>query len=287
MNWRYGAASDPTTPASILTELYEFPDCRLHLSDNKSTPPAILELLGQENAFSHLDTMNRRIAVANVLRNPNTPTSTIKNILTWTEGRLNVYQPEENPIHDNPRLKDYFYSAAAGNVNTPVDYLRKLADSDDSTTIFWLLPNPNLPRDVIARFVAKVLITFDHEHLHSISTVAQNPSLIESEILSLSKHPMGYVRDAIARNKSTSGKILMTFLHDEYFMTRIGAVWNENLPLEGLNFFANQTRAELRALGHNWVDDYLKGVRDAVLKSPHATEELRNWVSSPEWFRER
>lgn len=287
MNWRYGAASDPSTPTSMLEGLYEFADCRIHLSENISTPPAILELLGEENAFAHLGPMNRRMAVANVLRNPNTPTSTITKILTWTEGKLNVYHPEENPMHDNPRLKDYFYSSAGGNPNTPVEFLRKLADSDDSTVIFWLLRNPSLPRDVIERFVSKVLVTFDHEHLHSISTVAQNPTLIESEILSLSKHPMGYVRDAIARNKSTPGKILMTFLHDEYFMTRIGTVWNDNLPLEGLMYFANQTRAELRALGHNWVDDYLKGVRDAVMKNPNATEELRNWVSSPEWFRER
>ncbi len=184
-------------------------------------------------------------------------------------------------------MQTYFYPSAAKNQNTPLEFLRKFAEIEDSTTIFWLLPNPNLPREVIADYVAKVLITFEHEHLHEISTIAQNPSLLESEIISLSKHPMGYVRDAISRNKSTPPFVLMELIHDEDRMTRIGCIWNDNLPLEGLEHYSKQTKAELRALGHQWVDDYLDGVRKCILKNPNSTPELRTWVASEEWWRTR
>jgi len=287
MEWRYAAARDASTPPAMLVGLYDFADCRLLLAENVSTPTEILEKLSEENAFTHLDPTNRRMAIASVLSNRNTSSTAISRILTWTEGVLNVVTPGENSSHAPSRLKDYFYPSAAGNPNTPVKYLKKFAESDDTTTIFWLLPNPKLPREIIAKFVDEVLTTFEHEELHSFSTVAQNPNLIESEMVSLSRHPMGYVRDAIARNKSTPAKILMGLINDEYFMTRIGCVWNENLPLEGLEYFANQTRAELRALGHNWIDDYLDGVRKCVLKNPHSSDELRKWVATEEWLRSR
>lgn len=287
MEWRYAAARDPSTPPSMLASLFDFQDCRLLLADNQSTPTETLEKLSEKDALGHLDPTNRRMAVASVLSNPNTSSSAITRILTWTEGFLNVVMPGEEPSHAPSRLQDYFYPSAAKNPNTPLKFLKKFAESDDTTTIFWLLPNPRLPREVIANFVAKVLETTDHEHLHTISTVAQNPSLTESEIVSLSQHPTWYVRDAIARNKSTPSHVLMSLIKDPDFMTRIGCLWNENLPLEGLEYFASQTKAELRALGHNWLDDYIAGVRKCVLKNPHSSAELKKWVASDEWLRTR
>jgi hypothetical protein len=191
MEWRFAAAKDPTTPISMLESLFEYKDCRLHLSDNPSTPEGLLAKLGEEDAFSHLSPLNRRMAVANVLSHKNCSAKTIANILTWTEGKLNVLQEGESEETSPTRLKDYFYSSAASNPNTPTKYLIQFANSDDETTIFWLLPNPNLPAEVIAPFVEKVLQTVEHEHLHSISTVAQNPSLSQRQIELLSKHPVG------------------------------------------------------------------------------------------------
>ena len=287
MDWRYGAARDPNTPPSILASLYEFPDCRLLLSENKSTPTEILEKLSEKDAFEDLDPTNRRMAVAKVLSNPNTSGTAITRILIWTDGFLNVTMPGEDPSHAPSRLQTYFYASAAQNPNTPVKYLKRFAESEDSTTIFWLLPNPNLPREIIANFVAQVLVTFEHEQLHSISTVAQNPRLLESEIISLSKHPIGYIRDAISRNKSTPPFVLMGLISDEDFMTRIGCINNQNLPLEGLEHYSKLTKSELRALGHQWVDDYLDGIRTCILRNPNSTAELRNWVASEEWWKTR
>jgi len=182
MEWRFAAAKDPSTPPSMLASLYDFPDCRLLLADNHSTPTETLEKLSQIDAFEHLDPTNRRMAVASVLSNPNTSSAAITRILDWTEGFLNVVMPGEEPSHESSRLQNYFFPSAAKNPNTPLKFLKKFAESGDATTISWLLPNPRLARDLIASFVAKVLETTEHKHLHAISTVAQNPNLTEKEM---------------------------------------------------------------------------------------------------------
>ncbi len=287
MEWRHSAAASPDTPPAILRSIYEFLDCRIHLSNNPSTPTDILELLSHEESLAHLDSGNRRIAVANVLRHLNSSPSAISRILEWTEGVLNVLREDEDSKFVSTRIKDYFYPSAASNPNTPVKYLEIFAESNEEITLFWLLPNPKLPAKLISIFIAKLLAETNSEKIFTYSLVAQNPSLTAEQIKRLSMYPSRMVKEAIARNPSTSGEILMSLIQDPDSMVRIGCLWNMNLPLKGLQYYANQTKAELRKLGMSWIDTYLEGVRKCVLRNENASDELRNWVVSDEWLRTR
>jgi hypothetical protein len=227
------------------------------------------------------------MAIANVLRHRNTSGPTIANILEWADEKLHKLQDGENPMQAPSRLETYFYPSAAGNPNTPVKYLKKFAKMHDELTTVYLVENPSLPQAIIDEY-AELLIASDGSDDEKIfDKVAQNPKLKEKHIRALATHPKFFVRDHIARNPSTPGDVLMSMIKDEDFMVRIGCLMNLNLPLEGIEYFAKQTRAELRALGHNWIDDYLQTVRRSVSRNPYATEELKSWVASEDWLRSR
>jgi hypothetical protein len=287
MEWRFDAARDPATPQGMLLALVEYPDCRTLLSENKSTPAEVLERLSQEDAFQHLDPTNRRMAVANVLRHRNTPGTSIAHILEWTEGHLNKLQDDENPMHAPSRLATYFYPSAAGNPNTPKKYLVKFEEMDDELTTIYLVENPSLPQTIIDKYAELLINSAGEDGVRLFDKVAQNPNLKLKHIEALSKHAKDFVRDHISRNPTTPALVLMEMIKDEYFMVRIGCLMNLNLPLEGIEYFATQTRNELRQLDHNWIDDYLQTVRRSVLRNPNSTEKLRTWVASEEWLKTR
>lgn len=287
MEWRYSAAKDPATPAAMLMSLLDFKDCRLHLSQNPSSPTALLEELSTKEAFEHLDPLNRRMAVANVLRHSNTSPEAISRILEWTEGYLNKVFEGESPENVSNRLDSYFYPSAADNQNTPVKYLIKFIKSDDETTLSYVVKNPNLPQEFIDEFAELLVSQNGTDSPKLYDRVAENPNLAAKYFPALAKHSKWFVRDHIARNPSTPGEVLMGMLKDEDFMVRIGCLMNPNLPLEGLEYFANQTKQELRQLGQNWIDDHIQNVKRSILRNKNASEDLKSWVSSEEWLKSR
>ena len=96
-----------------------------------------------------------------------------------------------------------YQTVAASNPNTPISYLRQFSKSENETTIFWVGENPSLPKDVIQVFVDNLISSDEHERCHLWGQIANNTSLGEDTIALLSKHKLYWVREKIARNKST------------------------------------------------------------------------------------
>jgi hypothetical protein len=274
MEWAYAAAKDPYTPTKILEEIYGFENCRLWLSQNPSCSAKLLEKLGKKEAFEHLDPTNWRMAVANVLRHKNTSTKTIIEILKWTDGFLNVKRPDDEPEWISDRLDTYFESSAASNFNTPVEWLKKFEKSSDETTIFWLLGNPNLPKDLIQKYVDMVLKTFEHEDLHKYSGVSTNTSLTFLQIEKLSQHPKYYIRENIGRNLSTPESILIKLLSDPETQVQYGVIFNPHTPFKLLKQRYLLANSDLLKLGINEPGRYRESIKLAASRHQDQDGEL-------------
>lgn len=268
MEWRFGAAKDPATPTQILESLYEFEDCRLWLSQNQSAPKSLLDKLGEKEAFQHLDPTNWRMAIANVLSNPNTSTETILKIMQWTKGFLDKPLPNERADWIPPRLESYFEPSIAGNLNTPVEVLIQLEKSKDETTIFYLLKNPNLPKELIAKYVEIVKNLTEHDQLHKYSRIAENTSLTIEQINQLSNHPVFYIRDHIGRNPTTPLQILLKLQNDKDSQVRYAVIFNPNLPLSVLTEKLNYEDSNIYKLGFDSPSRFRESVKLAISRHP-------------------
>jgi hypothetical protein len=264
MDWRFDAAKNPFTPAKILEELFAFEDCRLWLSQNPSSSKQLMAKLGKKSSFEHLDATNWRMAVAHVLSHPNTDTKTILEILKWTSGFLNQPFPDEEPDWIPENLDTYFESSAVSNENTPVDLLIKFEKSSNETTIYYLLRNPNLPKNLIQKYVDIVLETTEHEALHKYSRIAENPSLTVSQIEKLATHPKFYIRDSIARNLSTPISVLLLLKDDQDSQVQYGVIFNPNTPIEVLHQKASMDHHEIRKIGVENPSWYKEAVQLAL-----------------------
>lgn len=280
MVWRRSAARDPTTPAKILEDLFEYEDCRIWLSKNPSSPERLMKKLGTKDAFSYCDSMNWRLAVANVLSHKNTSRSTILNILKWTDGFLNVRRPDDYHPGEIIRFDTYFEPSAASNSNTPVEYLAKFEKTGDENTLFWLLGNPNLPKPLIQKYVEIALPLFEHEQLHKYSQIANNRSLTWDQIEKLSQHPKFYIRESIARNLSTPISILIKLINDPESQVQYGAIFNPYLPLDVLKKRLDLTNLEIIKLGEPNPSRYKEAVNLAISRHPDiTTRALEEWLS--------
>jgi hypothetical protein len=264
MEWRFSAAKNPLTPAEILEGLFVYEDCRFWLSQNPSSPKKLMAMLGEKEAFEHLDAINWRQAVAYVLSHPNTDSKTILKILEWTNGFLNQPLKDEDPDWIPEDLETYFISSAALNENAPVELLIKFEKSSNENNIFYLLRNPNLPMDLIQKYVDIALRTTDHEILHNYSEIARNRSLTASQIEKLSKHPKFYIRDSIARNLSTPISVLLFLKDDESPQVQYGVIFNPNTPIEVLHQKASMDDSEIRNLGVENPSGFRGAVRLAL-----------------------
>lgn len=272
MEWRRAAARDPLTPSTILEELFDFEDCRIWLSQNPSSSTQLLQKLGRIDSFSYLDSTNWRMAVANVLRHRNTSKATIMDILKWTDGFLNVKRPDDyHPDEILSDLETYFESSAAQNLNTPVEVLKKFEKSKNQTTITWLLGNPNLPKDLIQKYVDIVLKTFEHEDLHKYSLIAANRSLTYDQIVNLSNHPKFYIRESIARNLTTPVAILLKLINDPESQVQYGVIFNPNTPIQLLKQRLNMDNLEIIKSGEANPSRYKEAINLAIGKHPDRT----------------
>jgi hypothetical protein len=269
MEWRFSAAKDPNTPVKILESLYEFEDCRLWLSQNPSSPKSLLKKLGEKEAFQHLDPTNWRMAIANVLSNENTSTETIVKIMNWTKGFLDKPLPNERLDWVPPRVESYFEPSIAGNINTPVEILIELEKSTDETTIFYLLKNPKLPRELIAKYVEIVMELTEHEQLHKYSRISENTSLTEDQIVQLSKHPIFYIRDHIARNPRTPVSILMKLQNDEDSQVRYAVIFNPNFPITALQEKLNLRDSDIYEMKFDSPTRFRDAIKLAISRHPN------------------
>ena len=279
-SWQIQAAKDPDTPPEILSSLFKIPECHDFLIENPSAPEGLLAALGVKEAFTS-DPMNRRISVAKVLSEAPTA-EIIERILTWTEGSLNVLQAGEDPSFvDHSRLKSYFYPSAAMNPNTPVKYLKEFAKSGDSTTIFYLAPNPSLPISILEDLAEKLLRAETHDERHEFSRVPENINLSSEYLIQFSKHPAHYIRAAVARNPSTpkAAQVELADDSDSYVFFQLQA--NNSLCEEALLRMCNRTKADIRN-STQWVDDYFNNLRKKTLSGGYS-EELKKLVTSHDW----
>jgi len=279
-SWQIEAAKDPKTPPEILSSLFSYQECHELLIKNPSSPAGLLAALGVKEAFTS-DPMNNRIAVADVLSKAETP-QIIERILNWTEGYLNILQAGENPSFvDHSRLKNYFYPSAAMNPNTPVKYLKEFARTGDSTTIFYLGPNPSLPKTILEEFAEKLSKAETHDKRHDYSRVPENINLSSEYLIQFSKHPAHYIRAAVARNPSTPKEAQVELADDSDSYVLFQLQYNNSLCEEALLRMCNRTKADIRNLTQ-WVDDYFNNLRKKALSGGYS-EEIKRLVQSPDW----
>jgi hypothetical protein len=279
-SWQFEAAQDPNTSPEILSSLFDNPKCHDFLIKNPSSPKGLLAALGVKEAFTS-DPMNNRMAVAEVLSKAKTP-QIIERILNWTEGYLNVLQAGEDPSFvDHSRLKNYFYPSAAENPNTPVKYLKEFARTGDSTTIFYLGPNPSLPKSILDELAEKLSKAETHDERHEFSRVPENINLSSEYLIQFSKHPAHYIRAAVARNPSTpkEAQVELAGDSDSYVLSQLQ--YNNSLCEEALLRMCHRTKGEIRNLTQ-WVDDYFNNLRKRALSGSYS-EELKKLVTSHDW----
>ena len=279
-SWQYEAAQDPNTSPEILSSLFDNPKCHDFLIKNPSSPKGLLAALGVKEAFTS-DPMNNRMAVAEVLSKAKTP-QIIERILNWTEGYLNVLQAGEDPSFvDHSRLKNYFYPSAAENPNTPVKYLKEFAKTGDSTTIFYLGPNPSLPKSILDELAEKLSKAETHDERHEFSRVPENINLSSEYLIQFSKHPAHYIRAAVARNPSTPKEAQVELADDldSYVLSQLQ--YNNSLCEEAILRMCHRTKADIRSLTQ-WVEDYFNNLRKRALSGDYS-EELKKLVTSHDW----
>ena len=269
LEWARAAAKNTSTPTKILEELYNFENCRLWLSQNPSCSVKLIDKLGKKEAFQHLDSSNWRMAVANVLSHKNASTKTIIEILKWTDGFLNKKRPDDDvPDGISSSLDTYFESPAAQNLNTPVEWLKKFEKSSNETTIFWLLGNPNLPKNLIDKYVEIVLKIFEHKELHKYSQISTNTSLTFLQIEKLAQHPQFYIRENIGRNLSTPVSILIKLLSDSEVQVQYGVIFNPHTPLKELEQKLLLSNFDLIKLGVENPSRYIEAIKLAISRHP-------------------
>ena len=279
-SWQIQAAKDPKTPPEILSSLSNYEECHELLIKNPSSPQNLLASLGVKEAFTS-DPMNRRMAVAKVLSEAETP-QIIERILTWTEGSLNVLQVGEDPnFVDHSRLKSYFYPSAAKNPKTPVKYLKEFAKCGDSTTIWYLGQNPSLPKSILEDLAEKLSQAETHDEIHDYSRVPENINLSSEYLIQFSKHSAHYIRAAVARNPSTpeEAQVRLADDSDSYVFFQLQA--NNALCEKALLRMCNRTRADIRK-STQWVEDYYNNLRKKALSGGYS-DELKQLVNSSQW----
>jgi hypothetical protein len=283
-SWQIQAAKDQTTLPAILNSLFQYPECHDFLVKNPSSPQSLLASLGVKEAFTS-DPMNRRMSVAEILREAPTP-EIVDRILTWTEGSLNILQDGEDPdsISYSRRINTYFYPSAAQNPNTPVKYLKEFANSKDETTIWYLTQNPSLPMPIIEEFAEKLAKAETDSEIHTYSRVVENIKINKKYLLEFSKHSKHSIRAAVARNPNTPEEAQLRLAEDSDSYVFFQLQFNEELCESALAKMCERTRSDIRN-STQWVDDYYRNLRDRVL-SGHYSESLKKLVASPDWPRQ-
>jgi hypothetical protein len=188
--------------------------------------------------------------------------------MKWTEGFLNRPLPNERHDWIPPRVESYFEPSIAGNLNTPVSVLVELEKSQDDTTIFYLLANPNLPKELISKYVETVNGLTEHDILHKYSRISENTSLNEKQISQLSDHPVFYIRDRIGRNASTPVKILNKLIEDKDSSVRFAVIFNPNFPIENLREMLNLENSDIYKLGFDSPSRFKESVNLAISRHP-------------------
>jgi len=280
-SWQIEAAKDPNTSPEILSSLFKHPECHNFLIKNLSSPKSLLASLGVKEAFTS-DPMNRRISVANVLREAPTA-EIIERILVWTEGSLNVLQEgeREESVSLTKALKHYFYPSAASNPNTPVKYLEEFSRSDYKVTLSNLCPNPSLPLNIVNQFAEELIAATTDEKINTFDRIVSNPKLSTKYLTIFSKHPKYFVRAGVARNPNTPDEVQIELASDLDSGVFFGLQFNPNLCEEALLVMCQKTKLEIRN-STQWVDSYYKNLKDRALRGDYSSS-LKDLVTSPNW----
>lgn len=281
MDWKFDAASDPNTSSVILETLFQESGLWVPLAKNSNTPEHLLEKLSHQSTYPEKEFELITFIFGNLLANPRTPSDAIVRVLNWVEENQLELSKDLHPM-EAQALQQY-QTVAASNPNTPISYLRQFSKSKNETTIFWLGENPSLPKDVIKVFVDN-LLSFDvHEKCHLWGQIANNLSLGEDAIDLLSKHKLYWVREKIARNKSTPQRILMELANDDDVLVISGLIWNPNFSTSGFQYLINRVTSIVRNPGAKEKDYWTTFLKNAVNEHKNATERMREAVNSKDW----
>lgn len=281
MDWKLGAASDPNTSSVILETLFQESQFWVPLAKNPNTPEHLLEKLSLQSTYKENEIELIEYVFGNLLANPSTPSDAIIRVLNWVEENQLELSKDLHPMEAQALQR--YQTVAASNPNTPISYLRLFSRSENETTIFWLGENPSLPKDVIKVFVDNLLSSDVHEKCHRWGQVANNPSLGEDAIELLSKHKLYWVREKIARNKSTSQRILMELANDDEVLVISGLIWNPNFSTSGFQYLINRVTSIVRNPGAKEKDYWTTYLKNAVNEHRNATEQMKEIVNSKDW----
>jgi hypothetical protein len=281
MDWKFGAASDPNTSSAILETLFQESECWVPLAKNPSTPGHLLEKLSHAGTYQENEVELITFVFGNLLTNPKTSSDAIVRVLDWVEENQLELSKSLHPMEAQALQR--YQTVAASNPNTPVSYLREFSKSENETTIFWLGENPSLPKDVIKVFVDKLLSSNEHEKCHTWGQIANNVSLEVDAIERLSKHELYWVREKIARNKSTPERILMELANDDEVLVISGLIWNPNFTTSGFQYLINRVTSIVRNPGAKEKDYWTTYLKNAVNEHKNATEKMREAVNSKDW----
>lgn len=281
MDWKFGAASDPNTSSVILETLFQESGFWVPLAKNSNTPGHLLEKLSHQSTYQENELELITYVFGNLLANPQTPSDAIVRVLKWVEENQLELSKDLHPMEAQALQR--YQTVAASNPNTPISFLRQFSKSENETTIFWLGENPSLPKDVIKVFVDNLLSSDEHERCHLWGQIANNISLGEDTIALLSKHKLYWVREKIARNKSTPHRILMELANDDEVLVISGLIWNPNFPTSGFQYLINRVTMIVRNPASKEKDYWTTYLKNAINEHKNATEKMREAVNSKDW----
>lgn len=161
--------------------------------------------------------------------------------------------------------------AVAGNPQTPMETLQKLALNDYVETRRAVAENPQATGALLQ------LLSQD-AHANARQAVAGNPRTPRALFLTLSQDQNEQVRQAVARNPRTPAEILRILGQDTSILVRAAAAGNEQMPVEGLQILAHDPQAEVRK-AVAWNKQTSLTIRQALTQDPQSeVQKLANFV---------
>lgn len=228
--------SNSYTPREILLEMAKSDDPGMHM---------------KRHGFIQLFDRDELAVLRKVIRNQNMPAEAIQYLA-------------ESP-------NEYVLSDVAWHRDTPVPLLRKILDKND-TYLIWgsLAGNPNTPVDILERLAQK-------KNRHTNITLSRNPHTPLPILKVLAKSHDYFVRGTVARNPAIDTELMLQLAKDENDKVRLELSFNKSLVSEVVSVLKNDQSVRIRQEADSYFKD--KEYREKEEKTQKARLEQLNAIS--------
>jgi hypothetical protein len=253
---RRNVAANPKTPIAALTQLMGDIDyVRSHLARNPSINDEILTHLAQDkytevrvavaqhpktsvSLLAKLATDNERRVRCEVVRNPNTPEDVITQLADdaseYVQNEVErLKRAKQSLSHQEDKLLINQAIKAAANLNTPLEELLKLSQSQDTRILIPAISNlcqqltfkADIPVAILEQLAAISHVNFFENVLLELYTaIARHPNTPPHTLEQLSKRSNASLRRLIINNPNISISHLEKFLQDKSHEVRHAAL---------------------------------------------------------------